>query len=125
MAARKFAFAAFAASAITLAPAASSVRRHADSGLQLPLRWHPIEARAEECELVVAGFCDAMGVIAARLDARGQSSIETDGDVGRAHRALLRAERLAFPGGPIGLRRSILFALANASLYLGRLDDVE
>ena len=35
--------------------------------------------------------------------------IETGGDLGRAHRALLRAQRAAFPDGPIGLRRAILF----------------
>lgn len=49
--------------------------------------------------------------------------IETGGDVGRARRTLLRAERLAFPDGPIGLRRSILFQLATANLYLGLLDE--
>jgi hypothetical protein len=49
--------------------------------------------------------------------------IETGGDIASAHRALLRAERLAFPGGPIGLRRSILFTLATTSLHLGRLDE--
>ncbi len=38
-------------------------------------------------------------------------------------RALQRAQRLAFPDGPIGLRRSILINLANASFYLGRLDE--
>jgi hypothetical protein len=43
--------------------------------------------------------------------------------VGRAYQTLRRAEQFAFPGGPIGLRRSILMNLANASLYLGRLDD--
>jgi hypothetical protein len=49
--------------------------------------------------------------------------IETGGDIGEAHRALLRAREAAFPGGPIGLRRTILFHLANACLYLGRLDE--
>ena len=34
--------------------------------------------------------------------------LATGGDIGSAHRNLLRAERLAFPGAPIGLRRSIL-----------------
>lgn len=48
--------------------------------------------------------------------------METGGDVGRAHRGLLRAEQLAFPSAPIGLRRAILFNLANANLYLGQLD---
>ncbi len=49
--------------------------------------------------------------------------LDAGGDVGRAHRALLRAERFAFPAAPIALRRTILFNLANANLYLGRLDD--
>ena len=50
-------------------------------------------------------------------------AIETGGDVGHAYRTLQRARHLAFPRGPIGLRRTILVNLANASLYLGRLDD--
>lgn len=50
-------------------------------------------------------------------------TIETGGDLGHAYRTLRRAERLAFPNGPIGLRRAILFSLATASLNLGRLDD--
>lgn len=49
--------------------------------------------------------------------------MESGGDVGRAQRALLRAEQLAFPDGPIGLRRAILFVLADANLYLGLLDE--
>ena len=49
--------------------------------------------------------------------------IDTGGDIGSAYRALSRAERFAFPGGPIGLRRSILWNLASASFYLGRLDE--
>ena len=49
-------------------------------------------------------------------------SMATGGDIGRAHRALLRADRLASRAAPIGLRRTILFNLANASLYLGQTD---
>lgn len=49
--------------------------------------------------------------------------IETGGDIGRAQRTLTRAARLAIPAGPIGLRRSILFQLATANLYLGLLDE--
>jgi hypothetical protein len=49
--------------------------------------------------------------------------IQTGGDIGRAYRTLQRARQFAFPTGPIGLRRTILFNLANASLYLGRLDE--
>ena len=46
-------------------------------------------------------------------------SMATGGDIGRAHRVLLRADRLVPSAAPIGLRRTILFNLANASLYLG------
>ena len=49
--------------------------------------------------------------------------LRAGGDVGQAYRTLQRAQQFAFPDGPIGLRRSILLNLANASLYLGRLDD--
>jgi CHAT domain-containing protein/tetratricopeptide (TPR) repeat protein len=52
-----------------------------------------------------------------------EQAIETGGDVGRAHRALVRARHQAFPGAPIGLRRAILVAMANASFYLGRLEE--
>ena len=45
------------------------------------------------------------------------------GDVGRAYRTLQRAYRFTFPSGPIGLRRTILLNLANASFFLGRLDE--
>jgi CHAT domain-containing protein len=49
--------------------------------------------------------------------------VDSGNDVGRARRALIRAEQLAFPDGPIALRRAILFQLANADLYLGLLDE--
>lgn len=49
--------------------------------------------------------------------------LRAGGDVGHAYQTLRRAEQSVFPDGPIGLRRSILMNLANASLYLGRLDD--
>jgi len=49
-------------------------------------------------------------------------SISSGGDIGRAYRVLTRADRLTPPEAPIGLRRTILFNLANADLYLGRLD---
>ena len=47
----------------------------------------------------------------------------TGGDIGRAHRELVRADHLASAGAPIGLRRTILFNLANANLYLGHAED--
>jgi CHAT domain-containing protein len=49
--------------------------------------------------------------------------IRAGGDIGQAYRTLQRTQQFAFPDGPIELRRAILFNLANASLYLGRLDD--
>jgi CHAT domain-containing protein/tetratricopeptide (TPR) repeat protein len=58
---------------------------------------------------------------AAVIDAA--QAIATGGDLGRAHRELVRADHLASAGAPIGLRRTILFNLANASLYLGRAED--
>jgi hypothetical protein len=49
-------------------------------------------------------------------------AMATGGDVGRAHRVLVRADRLVSPATPIGLRRTILFQLANASMALGDTD---
>ncbi|HEU4694861.1 MAG TPA: CHAT domain-containing protein [Vicinamibacterales bacterium] len=46
-------------------------------------------------------------------------SMATGGDIGRAHRVLVRADRLVPSSAPIGLRRTILFNLAQASLHLG------
>ena len=50
-------------------------------------------------------------------------AMATGGDIGRAHRELVRADHLASAGAPIGLRRTILFSLANANIYLGRAED--
>ena len=50
-------------------------------------------------------------------------SMTSGGDIGRAHRELVRADHLTPPSAPIGLRRTILFNLANANLYLGRAED--
>ena len=49
-------------------------------------------------------------------------SMATGGDIGRVHRVLIRADRLVPPTAPIGLRRTILLNLAQASLYLGYAD---
>jgi CHAT domain-containing protein len=49
--------------------------------------------------------------------------VQTGGDMGRAYRTLQRARTLAFPDGPIGLRRAILLTLANASFYFDRFDE--
>jgi tetratricopeptide (TPR) repeat protein len=58
---------------------------------------------------------------AAALDAA--HAMATGGDIGRAHRQLVRADHLVTAAAPIGLRRTILFNLANANLYLGRAED--
>ena len=50
-------------------------------------------------------------------------AMATGGDIGRAHRELVRADHLASAGAPIGLRHTILFSLANANIYLGRAED--
>jgi len=49
--------------------------------------------------------------------------LRAGGDIGQAYRTLQRTQQFVFPDGPIELRRAILLNLANASLYLGRLDD--
>jgi tetratricopeptide (TPR) repeat protein len=61
--------------------------------------------------------------IARALVMQASEAIQAGGDLGGAYRGLRRAERLAFPDGPIGLRRSILITLGNASLDLGRLEE--
>ena len=58
---------------------------------------------------------------AAAIDAA--HAILTGGDIGRAHRELVRADHLVPATAPIGLRRAILFNLANANLSLGRAED--
>lgn len=50
-------------------------------------------------------------------------AMDTGGDLGSAYRALRRAEQLAFPDGPIWLRRSILMNLGNVAQYLGRFEE--
>lgn len=44
-------------------------------------------------------------------------------DLGRAHRALRRAEDAAFPGGAPGLQQSVLRRFANLSYQLGRYEE--
>lgn len=48
---------------------------------------------------------------------------ETSRDVGRAYRALRRAEAAAFPDGEYRLRRAILLGLGNVCFGLGRFDE--
>lgn len=84
-----------------------------------------VQAAGRQVALVRA-TADASGqplTLARAAVLEASHAIQIGGDVGRAHRTLQRAERLAFPDGPIGLRRTILLNLANASLYLGRLDE--
>lgn len=44
-------------------------------------------------------------------------------DLGRAHRALRRAEASAFPDGPAGLQQTVLRSFSNLSYELGRYDE--
>jgi hypothetical protein len=84
-----------------------------------------IAAATRQVELAVAA-ADASKVpltVARASVLQAAHLMETGGDIGRAHRTLLAAERLAFPRGPIGLRREILFLLGQANVHLGRLDD--
>jgi CHAT domain-containing protein len=82
-------------------------------------------AAAQQVELAVAAAeASALPLTIARASVLQAGHLtESGGDVGAARLALLRAERHAFPDGPISLRRAILFALANAQLYLGHLGD--
>ena len=82
-------------------------------------------AAAQQVELAVAAAeASALPLTIARASVLQAGHLtETGGDVGAARLALLRAERHAFPDGPISLRRAILFSLANAQWYLGHLDD--
>lgn len=50
-------------------------------------------------------------------------SMATGGDIGRVHRVLVRADRVVPRTAPTNLRRTILFHLANANLYLGRAEE--
>ena len=75
-------------------------------------------AAAQQVELAVAAAeASALPLTIARASVLQAGHLtETGGDVGAARLALLRAERHAFPDGPISLRRAILFSLANAQL---------
>lgn len=58
---------------------------------------------------------------AAVLDA--SHVMDTGGDIGRARRVLVRADRITPPTAPIGLRRQILLYLAKANIHVGQIDD--
>lgn len=78
---------------------------------QVALALEAAEASGQPITIARASVLDASHIV------------QTGGDVGRAYRALQRARQLAFPDGPIGLRRAILLTLANASFYLDRFDE--
>jgi CHAT domain len=83
------------------------------------------EAARRQVERAVA-VAEASGeplTIARASVIQANEAMDTGGDLGNAYRALRRAEQLAFPDGPIGLRRSILISLGNVTQYLGRLED--
>jgi CHAT domain-containing protein len=83
------------------------------------------EAARRQVERAVA-VAEASGeplTIARALVMQAGEAIQAGGDLGSAYRGLRRAERLAFPDGPIGLRRSILMHLGHAALDLGRLEE--
>jgi hypothetical protein len=84
-----------------------------------------LAAAARQVELAVASAAASRQplTIARASVLEAAHLVETGGDIGRAQRLLARAERLAFPGGSIGLQRSILFQLASANLYLGLFDE--
>ena len=91
---------------------------------QLRLRGDP-DGAARHVQRAVAS-AEASGqqlTIARAAVIEAVHSLSTGGDIGRAHRVLVRADRLAGAGAPVGLRRTILFNLANANIYLGRLEE--
>jgi hypothetical protein len=83
-----------------------------------------VETAARQVErAVAAGEASGQPLVVARAAViEAVHSMATGGDIGRANRVLLRADRIVPSASPIGLRRTILFNLANASLYLGHID---
>jgi CHAT domain-containing protein/tetratricopeptide (TPR) repeat protein len=76
---------------------------------------------ARVTQLAEASGDPALHAQAATLEAA--HLVETNSDLGRADRALRRAESATFPGGPYRLRRLVLLGLANVSFGMGRLDE--
>ena len=90
---------------------------------QFRLRGEADVAGRHVARAVAAAEASQLPLIVARAAViEAVHSMATGGDIGRAHRVLVRADRLVSPAAPIGLRRTILFNLANASLYLGHAD---
>ena len=83
------------------------------------------EAARRQVERAVA-VAEASGeplTIARAAVIQAGEAMDTGGDLGSVYRALRRAERLAFPDGPIWLRRAILMNLGNVAQYLGRFEE--
>lgn len=90
---------------------------------QYRLRGEPDVAAGHVRRAVAAAEASKQPLTIARAAAlEAVHSMATGGDIGRAYRVLARADRVVPPDAPVGLRRTILFNLANANLYLGRLD---
>ncbi len=91
---------------------------------QYRLRSDPASAARHVARAVAAAETSGAPLVVARAAVvEAVHEMETGGDIGRAHRVLARADRLTPADAPIGLRRTILFNLANANLSLNRLDD--
>ncbi len=91
---------------------------------QYRLRGDTTLAAGHVARAVAAAEASKLPLTIARAAAvEAVHAMATGGDIGRAYRVLVRADRLTPPDAPIGLRRTVLFNLANANLYLGRLDE--
>jgi hypothetical protein len=92
--------------------------------LQFRLRGEADVAARHVARAVVAAEASKQPLTMARAAAiEAVHSMATGGDIGRAHRVLVRADRLVPPAAPIGLRRTILFNLARASIDIGLTDE--
>ena len=86
-------------------------------------RWRQgdVEGAAEEVEAARELFTSPdrnARAQALSLDARHR--LDALGDLDLAYRALVEASAAAFPDGPFGLRRTVLFLLTNLAFHLGR-----
>ena len=91
---------------------------------QFRLRGEVAVAASHVARAVAAAEASKQPLTIARASVvEAAHSMATGGDIGRAHRVLVRADRLVPNTAPIGLRRTILLNLANASLYLGYADN--
>src|SRR5690606_6960935 len=83
-----------------------------------------IDAAEQQVSLLVAAAPRSLHplLVARAAAVRAAHALSGGGDIGLAHRALLRADRLVPSDPPIGLRRTILLTLATASLHAGDID---